>query len=80
MNRRELLTSGMTFSMLAGAGRLFAGAATSPRFLLVFLRGGYDCANLLVPYTSSDYYRLRPHIAIPKPDGSPTGALALDGD
>jgi uncharacterized protein (DUF1501 family) len=80
MNRRELLGSGIALSMLASAGRLYAGAAASPRFLLVFLRGGYDCANLLVPYSSSDYYRLRPHIAIPKPDGSPAGALALDGD
>lgn len=81
MNRRDLLRSSLAFSVLAGSARLYAAPATSPRFLLVFLRGGYDCANLLVPYSSSDYYALRPHIAIPRPDdGKTDGALALDSD
>jgi len=47
----------------------------------VFLRGGYDCANFLIPYSSSDYYALRPHIAVARPDPSaPAGAFALDSD
>jgi uncharacterized protein (DUF1501 family) len=63
------------------AGRLFAAPASSPRFLLVFLRGGYDCANMLVPYTSDFYYTSRPNIAIAKPDPSlPGGALSLDAE
>jgi uncharacterized protein (DUF1501 family) len=47
----------------------------------VFLRGGYDCANLLVPWSSSFYYDSRPKIAIARPDAAITdGALALDAD
>jgi uncharacterized protein (DUF1501 family) len=82
MNRRHLLKFGGAAILSAGAmGRLFAAPAGGPRFLLVFLRGGYDCANLLVPYSSSDYYEARPNIAIAKPDpASNTGALLLDGE
>jgi uncharacterized protein (DUF1501 family) len=69
-----LLTAGIS-------GRLYAAPAGSPRFLLVFLRGGYDSTNLLIPYSSSFYYEARPNIAIAKPDAAlNTGALALDGE
>jgi uncharacterized protein (DUF1501 family) len=48
---------------------------------MVFLRGGYDSTNLLIPYSSSYYYEARPNIAIPKPDSqSNTGALELNSD
>jgi uncharacterized protein (DUF1501 family) len=71
--------------MLAGAAgvsvRLYAGAATAPRFLLVFLRGGYDATNMLIPYSSSFYYEARPTIAIARPDpAASNGALALDSN
>jgi uncharacterized protein (DUF1501 family) len=72
----SLATPAMTL-----AGRLFAAPPGSPRFLLVFLRGGYDCANVVVPYSSSYYYETRPNIAIPKPTGQEgDGAVALDAD
>ena len=62
-------------------GRLFAAPTSGPRFLLVFLRGGYDSCNLLIPYSSSFYYEARPNIAIARPDAaSNTGALALNAD
>lgn len=49
------------------------------RLLVVFLRGAYDAANLLIPYRSADYYRLRPNIAIAAPEsGNSKSALALD--
>ena len=77
MNRRQLLASGLCALGTGVAGRLFAAPLSSPRFLLVFLRGGYDCANLLIPYSSSDYYAARPHIAIPRPvPQQMSGALA----
>jgi uncharacterized protein (DUF1501 family) len=82
MNRRKFLNA----TACIGAGLLvrrvaLAAPASGPRFLLVFLRGGYDCANVLVPYTSADYYLARPTIAIAKPDPQDEGgALALDGD
>jgi len=82
MNRRHLLKLGGAALVSAGvAGRLYAAPATGPRFLLVFLRGGYDSTNLLIPYSSSYYYEARPNIAIAKPDAtSSAGALALNAD
>jgi uncharacterized protein (DUF1501 family) len=81
MNRRMLLTLAATLPALTCAGRLFAAPRSSARFLLVFLRGGYDCANLLVPYSSDFYYTARPRIAIPRPQAdAAAGALALDAD
>jgi uncharacterized protein (DUF1501 family) len=82
IDRRRLLQVGGAALMSAGiSGRLYAAPNTGPRFLLVFLRGGYDSANLLIPYSSSFYYEARPNIAIAKPDpGSNTSALALNSD
>jgi uncharacterized protein (DUF1501 family) len=82
MNRRHLLQLGSAALVGAGvSGRLFAAPVTGPRLLMVFLRGGYDSTNLLVPYSSSYYYEARPNIAIAKPDSeSKTSALALNGD
>jgi uncharacterized protein (DUF1501 family) len=48
---------------------------------VVFLRGGYESCNVLVPYSSSFYYETRPNIAIAAPDSKlSTGALALNSD
>jgi uncharacterized protein (DUF1501 family) len=82
MNRRQLLQAGSAALLGAGiCGRLYAATSTGPRFLLVFLRGGYDSANLLIPYSSSFYYEARPNIAIAKPDPeSNTSALALNSE
>jgi len=81
INRRELLQFGSALTCLGLSGRLFAAPLSGPRFLLVFLRGGYDSTNLLIPYASPFYYEVRPNIAIAKPDpASNIGALALDSD
>jgi uncharacterized protein (DUF1501 family) len=82
MNRRQLLKlGGATLGGAVLSGRLYAAPTTGPRFLLVFLRGGYDSANLLIPYSSSYYYEVRPTLAIARPDpASNTSALALNGD
>jgi uncharacterized protein (DUF1501 family) len=82
MNRRLLLKAGGA-ALLGGAvsGRLLAAPNPGPRFLLVFLRGGYDSTNLLIPYSSPFYYEARPNIAIPTPQpGAAAGALSLDAD
>lgn len=82
LNLLALAAPGLGLGLaLPPAGRVFAAPAGSPRFLLVFLRGGYDCANVVVPYSSSLYYETRPNIAIPKPTATDTdgvGAIALD--
>ncbi|AGG87423.1 DUF1501 domain-containing protein [Rhodanobacter denitrificans] len=85
MNRRQFLLAAAgtcaAAATLSFSGRLFAAPAGSPRFLLVFLRGGYDCNNLLVPCTSDFYYASRPTLAIAKPDASnPDSAVGLDAD
>ena len=84
MNRRQFLLAAATAAVAAPlfsyAGRLFAAPANTPRFLLVFLRGGYDCNNLLVPCGSDFYYESRPTIAIARPDAAnANSAIALDG-
>ena len=70
MNRRAFLAS---LPLLCSA-RLFAAPAAPARFVLVFLRGGYDAANVLVPISSGDYYALRPNIAIPRDACKPLDA------
>jgi uncharacterized protein (DUF1501 family) len=82
LNRRRLLQLGGAALLGTGiSGRFFAAPAGGARFLLVFLRGGYDSTNFLIPYSSSFYYEARPTLAIAKPDPvSNTGALALDAD
>jgi uncharacterized protein (DUF1501 family) len=46
--------------------------------VVIFLRGGTDGLNLVVPYGEKAYYEARKTLAIAKP-GSPEGALDLDG-
>src|SRR5438445_3270863 len=65
MNKRAFLRNVASLSLAPLAGRLLAApAAGNSRFLLVFLRGGYDAANVLIPASSSFYYESRPNIAV----------------
>ena len=85
MQRRTMLK--LAVAGIAGAmGRLPAvvsGAYAAPgaagaKFLLVFLRGGYDAANVVIPVGSSFYYEARPTLALAGPDPSnPHAALPL---
>src|SRR3954470_14320476 len=57
-----------------------APGVADAKFLLVFLRGGYDAANVVIPVGSDFYYESRPTIAIPKPDpANPLAAIPLAG-
>ena len=77
MKRRDLLKS---LALLPLAGNLWAAPASKTRLLFVFLRGGYDAANLLVPVSSQFYYQSRPNIAIARPGADLSSALAIDAD
>ena len=82
MNRRRFL-GGLALAppVLTRWGGAFAVPPPSPGLLLVFLRGGYDCANAIIPYSSDFYYEARPTISIARPTaGDAAGALRLDGD
>jgi uncharacterized protein (DUF1501 family) len=80
MNRRRLLTLAAAAPLVV-AGRAFAVPRQPVRLLVVFLRGGYDAASLLVPISSDFYYRSRPTIAIPRPDpANPNTAIPLTAE
>lgn len=80
MQRRHLLQSLTASALLPGAARLWAAPAATPTLLLVFLRGAYDAANLLVPVGSRFYYESRPGIAIARPSADASSALPLNAD
>jgi uncharacterized protein (DUF1501 family) len=85
MHRRTVLTLALVGAAHALVGpsrmisRVFAApGAADTKFLLVFLRGGYDAANVIIPVGSPFYYEARPTLAIPRPDsGNPQAALPL---
>lgn len=78
MNRRRLLHMMATAPLILGASRLYAApAASGNRLLVVFMRGAYDAASLLVPTTSDFYYESRPNIAIARPGSGDGAALPL---
>lgn len=92
MDRRYFLkTSGIglaSFGFMAAAPEFlhqFASAQSAAKaygkkkvLVTIFQRGAVDGLNMLVPYGDSDYYNLRPTIAIKKP-GETDGAIKLDG-
>ncbi len=86
MKRRKLLTiaSLATTGMLLPIGfnswvaRGTDSANNRKRLVVVFLRGGVDGLNILVPHQETNYYKLRPTIAVPYPDRE-NGAIDLDG-
>jgi len=81
MNRRQVLRVLAALPFMTCSGQLLAlPSVNSNKFLLVFLRGGYDAANLLIPVSSSFYYESRPNIAIAKPGLDAHSALPLDSD
>ena len=81
MNRRDLLKAAAAVGTLTFAGRVWAAPKTDARLLVVFLRGAYDAANVVIPVSSDFYYQARPTLAVPRPNlGDPNAALALDAD
>jgi len=81
MNRRDLIQALAAAPLTLAAGQLYAAPQTRARLLVVFLRGAYDAANVVIPVTSEFYYRSRPTLAIAKPNPvDANAALALDSD
>jgi uncharacterized protein (DUF1501 family) len=81
MNRRDLIRGFAALAPLTVAGRVWAAPSTDARLLVVFLRGAYDAANVMVPVSSDFYYASRPTLAIARPDvGNPNAALSLNSD
>ena len=81
MDRRHFIAAAGAVLPLVTAGRVWATPATDTKLLVVFLRGAYDAANVVIPVGSEFYYRARPSLQIAKPDpANPNAALPLDAD
>ena len=87
MRRRDFLRR----TALAGAAGLTAvgthgwawkssaqAADSSPRLIVILLRGAADGLHMVVPYKEANYYEARPTMAI-APPGEKDGVLDLDG-
>ena len=78
MNRREFLNVAGASMVLFGVkpGLAFAAGADYGKLLvLVELKGGNDGLNTVVPYANSEYYNLRPRLAVARDQ-----VLQLDAD
>src|SRR3982750_3337875 len=62
------------FAAAQGAAK---GFGKKKVLVTIFQRGAVDGLNVLVPYGESEYYNLRPSIAVPKP-GQTDGAIRID--
>lgn len=96
MDRRFFLKGGgvalASFGLTSGAPSFLQRAAlaqTSPRaannrrktLIAIFQRGAVDGLNMIVPHGESDYYRLRPTLAVARPgSGGAFGESAIDLD
>ena len=61
----------------------FSPATRGPRgdvLLVVFLRGAADSLNMVVPHGEEAYYRMRPSLAIPRPDDRRAAAASRSVD
>ena len=92
MNRRFFIKSGsialasvgMSLSAPSFLERIALGNALSngkrKTLIAIFQRGAVDGLNVVVPFGESNYYELRPSIAIGKPEsGNADAAINLDG-
>ena len=92
MNRRFFLKSGsialasigISLSAPSFLERVALGNAITggkrKTLIAIFQRGAVDGLNVVVPFGESNYYELRPSIAIPKPEsGNAESAINLDG-
>ncbi|MBL8134029.1 MAG: DUF1501 domain-containing protein [Anaerolineae bacterium] len=93
LSRRQMLRSAAAMAGAAAAQR--ALPAWMPRYAFaphqqgtrgdvlvsIFLRGGADSLNMIVPHGEDAYYTARPRLAIPRPDaaGSDPKAVDIDG-
>jgi uncharacterized protein (DUF1501 family) len=79
--RRDVIKGLATLAPVTVAGHVWAAPKADARLLVVFLRGAYDAANILIPISSDFYYASRPNLAISRPDPKVvTAALSLDAN
>ena len=78
-HRRDIVRGLAALAPMTVAGHVWAAPKADARLLLVFLRGAYDAANVVIPISSDFYYASRPNLAIARPNPTvATAALPLD--
>ncbi|BBP00812.1 hypothetical protein SFSGTM_15200 [Sulfuriferula nivalis] len=80
MNRRQFINQTLAMTGLGLSWKTWAipNSSSSPRLLVVMLRGAYDGASLLVPHGYPFYYAARPNIALAQPNpANPDAALDI---
>jgi len=80
MQRRPSCDDDLAMPALTLTGRVFAAPPGSPRFLPVFLRGGYDCAMLVYPTPALTTTRRGPTSPSEAHRSGGGRAVALDSD
>ena len=73
-----LLTLGLPPSFLLRAAEA-EKHARGRTLVVVFLRGGIDGLNVVLPFKERSYYTMRPSIAIPAPGTGEEKGIDLDG-
>jgi uncharacterized protein (DUF1501 family) len=71
-SRRAFLRS------IALAGENAVSKPADKMLVCIFLRGGADTLNMVVPYGDDRYYRLRPTLSISSPSNNSDAAIRLD--
>ncbi|MCX6382113.1 MAG: DUF1501 domain-containing protein [Armatimonadetes bacterium] len=95
LTRRQVLTGAALAASGIGAGSRYSALAnvtlgtketahnTKDALVILFLRGGADGLNMVAPYGDDNYYRLRPTLALARPNdkaaSAASRALDLDG-
>ena len=74
-----LVSLGFAPSFLARTVAAATPTRRSKRLIAIFQRGAVDGLSMIVPHGEAEYYRVRPGIAVARPDSSADAAVDLDG-
>jgi uncharacterized protein (DUF1501 family) len=74
-----MVSLGFAPSFLARTADAQGRSSRSRQLIAIFQRGAVDGLSVIVPFGDSDYYRVRPSIAIARPRSGDAGAIDLDG-
>lgn len=80
LTKAGLATAGMLIPVGLNSCVALSNAQTKrpKRLVVIFLRGGIDGLNVVVPHQETEYYQARPTIALPYPQEK-DGVIDLDG-
>ena len=56
-----------------------APAARKKILIVIFQRGAVDGLNVVIPHADNAYYKMRPSIALPRPNGTEDSVIDLNG-